>query len=88
MTHEFLWGALAMASAVAALFFLRFWRTTHDRLFVFFGLAFAALAAHWVGLGAADSPNEARPGLFAIRLAAFALILVGIIDKNRRARTP
>jgi hypothetical protein len=31
-------GAIAMASLVAALFFLRFWRDTKDRLFLFFSI--------------------------------------------------
>jgi hypothetical protein len=42
-------GALAMAFAVAGLFFLRFWRDTKDRLFAFFALAFFALAANRLG---------------------------------------
>ncbi len=29
-------GAVAMASLVAALFFLRFWRQTHDTFFLLF----------------------------------------------------
>ena len=32
-----------MASGVVALFFLRFWRETRDRLFVIFAAAFALL---------------------------------------------
>lgn len=28
-------GAVAMASLTIALFFLRFWKTTHDRFFLF-----------------------------------------------------
>lgn len=33
-------GATATACCVAALFFLKFWRTTRDRLFLFFSLGF------------------------------------------------
>ena len=35
-------GAVAMASFVAALFFIRFWRDTGDRLFLLFAIAFGA----------------------------------------------
>ena len=85
MTQQFLWGALAMACAVAGLFFLRFFRDTADRLFVFFAVAFGLLAVHWVGLGLVNPDVEGRHYLFAIRLAAFVTILAGVIDKNRRA---
>ena len=39
--HPMLMGAVAMASVVAALFFLRFWSQTRDHLFLFFAAAFA-----------------------------------------------
>ena len=44
---------LALA-AVAALFFLRFWRRMKDRFFAFFAAAFAALAVDWLGLAVTD----------------------------------
>ena len=46
-TNHLYWGALAMACWVAGLFFLRFWRLSRDRLFVFFVLAFWLLT-RWV----------------------------------------
>ena len=36
---QFLLGAVAMASLVAAAFFWRFWRQTHDRFFMLFAAA-------------------------------------------------
>ena len=36
----FLLGAMAMGCAMTALFFLRFYRDTRDRLFLYFGLSF------------------------------------------------
>ena len=47
---QVLMGRLAMACAVAALFFLRFWRQTRDRLFALFAVAFAVLGVNRVGL--------------------------------------
>lgn len=86
----FMWGVLAMASSVAALFFLRFWRESRDRLFGFFALAFAGLAANWVGLAIIDHPNnEARQEYaYVVRLLAFVILIIGIIDKNRRRGRP
>jgi uncharacterized protein DUF5985 len=84
---QFLWGALAMAGWVAGLFFLRFWRSTRDRLFLFLCLAFWVLSLSWVGLGLHQASTETHYSHFVLRLAAFVLIIVGIIDKNRRYPT-
>jgi hypothetical protein len=81
---DFLIGALSMASAVAALCLLRSWRITRDRLFVFFAAAFFALAVHWLGLAWVQPAAEAHHEIYLVRLAAFVLILAGIVDKNRR----
>ena len=83
--NQFLWGALAMSGAIAALFFLKFWSATRDRLFIFFFLAFLMLALNWVGLAAVQSVAESRHKVLLLRLLAFVLIIVGVIDKNRRA---
>jgi hypothetical protein len=77
-------GMLTMGSLVASLCFLRYWRLSSDRFFVFVALAFAALAANWLGLLAIDPADEARHYVYLLRLLAFVLILAGIIDKNRR----
>lgn len=87
MLHEFILGLIVMGCLIAGLFFLRFWRKTRDRLFAVFALAFWLLALNWALL-AFTAQDEVRPALYAIRLLAFVLILVGIIDKNRAARRP
>ncbi|HEY1922148.1 MAG TPA: DUF5985 family protein [Tepidisphaeraceae bacterium] len=79
----FLLGSLVMACCVAGMFFLRFWRKTRDRLFALFSAAFWLLGVNW-GLLIFTRGNEDRfGGLYILRLAAFLLILVGIVDKNR-----
>lgn len=83
---EFLSGAMMMGSAVAGLFFLRFYRQTHDRLFALFGAAFWILALNRMVVAATNLPNEVQPIFYVIRLAAFLLILAAIIDKNRSRR--
>lgn len=76
-------GAVAMASLVAALFFMRFWRQTHDSLFLFFSVAFGIDAVSRFTLGIAHVSEEAEPLFYLARLITFALIIVGIIVKNR-----
>ena len=79
----FLWGVLAMASGTAALFFLRFWRQSRDRLFFFFFASFLTFSLSWVVLAATSPGLETRPYVYLVRLAAFCLIIAGILDKNR-----
>jgi hypothetical protein len=76
-------GAVAMASSIAALFFLRFWRETRDPLFLLFALAFAVDALTRVALGLGGVSSEQEPLFYLARLVTFALILVAIIHKNR-----
>jgi hypothetical protein len=84
--RTFAWGVLAMASLIAALFFLRYWRATRERLFAFFALAFVGLATNWTVLAIVDHPvDEARQAhAYIIRLVAFVILIIGVIDKNRR----
>lgn len=80
----FIAGLLTMGNAIAALFFARFWRETSDRLFGFFAAAFALLALQRALLAAAPALGVSDIWSYVIRLAAFLLILVAIVDKNRR----
>jgi drug/metabolite transporter superfamily protein YnfA len=76
-------GATAMACCAIALFFLRFWRETHDRLFAIFALAFAIFAVNRVILTTLSEEAEGRVAVYAARFVAFALIALAILDKNR-----
>ena len=76
-------GATIMGYGVCALFFLRFWRSTRDRLFLVFSLAFALLALQRLALTLMQPLEEWRTSLYMVRLLAFLLILGAIIDKNR-----
>lgn len=87
-THQLepvLLGALATASAIAGLFFLRFWRSSRDRLFLFFSLAFWLLGANWLARACIVWDARDQHEIYVLRLIAFALIIAGVIDKNRRA---
>jgi hypothetical protein len=84
MTIPFIQGAVAMGCLIAAIFFLRSWNHSHDRLFFWFSSAFALLAVSYVLLGTITLATEERVYVYAVRLLAFCLILYGIFEKNRR----
>jgi hypothetical protein len=62
--EAFLTGAIAMASAVAALFFLRFWRDTGDRLFAIFSASFGLLGLTRLGLVVSKEQLEGETYLY------------------------
>jgi hypothetical protein len=80
--REVVVGALGMGFAAAGLFFLRFWRESNDRLFLFFSLAFFILAVNRVALTHFSPQNLHGDYLYWVRLIAFAIILLAILDKN------
>jgi hypothetical protein len=76
----------ATAAAAVGTFFLRFWRDTSDRLFLFFAVAFWLMSASYLALAVFDPNDEGRPYVSVVRLLAFALIIAAIIDKNRASK--
>jgi len=80
---NFLSGAITLGFLVAGLLFLRFWRRTHDRLFLAFAIAFALLGIGQAVQALANIPQEEQSFIFLLRLAAFTLILAAVIRKNR-----
>jgi len=78
----FLLGVIAAASLTASLFFLRFWRDTHESLFLAFSTFFLLEAVIRVTLLFFAHPNEGSPWIYGVRLAASAGILLAILRKN------
>jgi len=76
-------GAIAMASFVAGMFFLRFWRQTGDRFFLLFAVSFFLEGVNRVALALSEHPSDGAPVFYGVRLVAFLLILITIADKNR-----
>lgn len=76
-------SALGMAYLTIALFFLKFWRPTRDRLFAMFATAFFLLAVQRFLLSVFREWSEDSVWLYGLRLLAFVLILWAIADKNR-----
>lgn len=84
--YDFFSGMVAGGFFIAALFFLRFWKRTRDSLFLSFGGAFLLLGVGQTLLALSGLPEEERSWIYLIRLAAFLLILVGILRKNLTSR--
>lgn len=80
-------GTLMMGCFVVAAFFVRYWLRTRDRFFIFFAAAWILLGGERLGLAILNQPEEPAAHMYFLRLAAFLLIIVAILDKNRaRAR--
>lgn len=76
-------GAIAMGCFIAGLLFLRHWHDGRDRFFLLFALSFFVETINRLALAATARPNEASPWFYGIRLVAYGLILLAILDKNR-----
>jgi hypothetical protein len=84
--NDLISGALVMGYLVAMVFFLKFYKTTKDRLFGFFAAAFGILSIQRIALALTTKTLEDTALIYAIRLLAFLIILYAIIDKNMQAK--
>lgn len=85
MSYQFYSGAIMMAFLVAGFFFFKFWKKSGERLFGIFATAFMILAVERIVLCSIGSTHEPRPVIYLLRLGAFILIILAIIDKNRKS---
>ena len=76
-------GAVAMASFVAMLFFLKYWQRTRDNFFLFFALAFGIDSVSRLVVGLTSISDETEPLYYLPRLVSFSLIIAAIVIKNR-----
>jgi Family of unknown function (DUF5985) len=79
-----LMGAIAVGSFVAGLFFFRFWRSTRDTFFLYFAASFWIEAVNRVALGLVGAESELQPVFYVVRVVAYGLIVVAILQKNAR----
>ena len=84
--YDFLSGAVAFGFLMCALFFLRFWTRTREQLFLAFALAFLMLGSVQAILALANFTTEEQSSVYLIRLAAFVIIILAILRKNRATR--
>ena len=80
---NFSYGVIGALCWVVGLFFLGFWRRAHDRFFGFFAAAFWLLGLGRLAMAVLGETNEAHRSIYLLRLFAYALFLIAIIDKNR-----
>jgi hypothetical protein len=86
--QNFISGATMLACLAISVFFLRFWRRTQDRFFLLFAAGFAVLGVNRVAILLLTHEREATATIFyAVRLAAYVLLLAAILDKNRSSAT-
>ena len=79
----FISGLLAAGYLIIGLFFARFYKRTRDRLFLLFAIAFWVLVVQRVATVVTSQWIENETWLYGLRLLAFVIILVAILDKNR-----
>jgi len=79
-------GMIAMASIIIGLFFLRFWRNTKDRFFLYFALSFGIEGVHRIVTTLTYDEHEESPLHYLVRLLAYGLILWAILEKNLPSR--
>lgn len=82
LTLNLMSGATIVGHGLIGLFFLRWWKTTRERLFAWFATAFWILGANRIAI-AYWGDDETRTYLYLVRFAAYCLILYAIWDKNR-----
>jgi uncharacterized membrane protein HdeD (DUF308 family) len=82
LMDTFLLGFIAACSLVAGLFFLRFWRSTQDLLFLAFAAFFLIQGIRSTVVVSLSHPNEASPWLFLLHLLSVLVVLGAILRKN------
>lgn len=80
---DFVLGGTTIACLAIALFFLRFYRDTADRLFAAFAGAFLIFGINRLILTLTDEDADGRTYAYTLRFLAFMLVVWGIADKNR-----
>ena len=78
----FLLGFIAASSLVAGLFFLRFYRSTRDPLFLAFLVFFVVQGCTNAVTLELSQPNLGTPMIFLIRLLSILGVLAAILWKN------
>lgn len=86
--NDVLSGVIITGYAVAGLFFLRFWRDTRDQFFAYFASAFWLLCVQRLLLAVfRDTGSENLVYLYLVRLVAFVVIVLAIVEKNRPTKS-
>ncbi len=84
MLDGLLVGVVLTGSLVASTFFLKFWRTTRDWLFLAFAVSFAIEGGTRALALVASLPRDAAPSIYVARLVSYIVIIIAIVHKNRK----
>ncbi len=88
MVNDMLAGAIALGSLAIGLFFLKYWRNTRDRFFLYFALSFSLEGVSRIHMGLNQAVREDIPVYYIIRIMSYGLILLAIWEKNRPRKKP
>lgn len=83
--YQFMAGAICVMFYIVALFFWQFYRKIGDRFFLLFSISFHIFAVERCALVLLSISDESRSFLYMVRFIAFVIILIAIIDKNRKS---
>jgi Family of unknown function (DUF5985) len=84
---QVLLGAVIMGDVIVALFFVRYWKLTRDRFFLFFAASFVAIAVSRVVVDEGLPPFGYEPFGYMIRILSYLFMIAGILYKNTGVRT-
>lgn len=82
-SYHIMLGATVAASFAIGLFFLKYWRSSGDRFYLWFSASFLIEAVNRAAIGLVGR-SELEPLHYGIRFVAYSLIVVAIWGKNRR----
>ncbi len=80
----FLSGCAMLGAWVAGVHFFRFWLKSRDRLFFMFGVSFWLMSLERLVLAFTSPWREEYSYVYIIRLIAFLIIIIAVVDKNRK----
>lgn len=83
MINNFVAGCIFLGFMIVAGHFFKFWRSTRDRFFLLFAIAFFLFGIEKLCV-ALIIGAETISCIYIVRLVASCFILAAIIDKNRK----
>jgi len=84
--NAFLLGAIAVANFVAAMLFLRYWRSSRDRFFLYLVASFLLESVNRTAAALQPATEGESAVHYLVRLASYLLIVLAIWEKNRIRR--